>query len=557
MKSNLYSLIVITALLLNCNQTSKDISNKHSQIKAAETVSSVNENPVNNESSIKTEYKERGIQPNDSAHNLTGTSSDTIQSESLDNWDTLCRAYTGYEHKSFDLLKSFFFGGLEFTKEYGSSIGSIAEAAACGCKTQRFKDSIQHYANSYDYKSACFNIKRRIELLNRAKPFIEKHGQLRKYLAEHSDIQYEDYWSCNPLTEFKKALVFWWNRQTDGTKKHFETIAQETSSISQQITGASSADTGKPPCSGVPVFFTPNGLYCNSAVAEPFDKKSELLQVYIEDVFAIEYGLTGLAKRMHEGETNRQVEITSFINDNNDRAGGEIKDAGMLDTLMNLKSVFFCKEYDYYALVREDEKRVYWKKTAIKPRLFVEFQVSCVMIDIVKLFISTVDNDSVLLFSGLPQNTKSKPSGYVPLPAPSTIELAIACTDCDTTWLDSSVSDTAWEWNIPVPDKNIKRLFAAGWHGHYEGRQVAWIELFIENENGKRIKLGDNRFCGHMWCYDATISNPYLTDANGDGLTDVVVNASDNEKILFLQLPSGNFEKRTITPYETHRSGGC
>jgi hypothetical protein len=69
--------------------------------------------------------------------------------------------------------------------------------------------------------------------------------------------------------------------------------------------------------------------------------------------------------------------------------------------------------------------------------------------------------------------------------------------------------------------------------------------------------MGDNRFCGHMWCYDATISNPYLTDANGDGLTDVVVNASDNEKILFLQLPSGDFEKRTITPYETHRSGGC
>jgi hypothetical protein len=106
MKSNLYPLLVITALLLNCNQTSKDNGNKHSQIKAAETVSSVSENPVNDESRIKTENKERGIQPNDSAHNLTSTSSDTIQSESLDNWDTLCRAYTGYEHKTFELLKS-------------------------------------------------------------------------------------------------------------------------------------------------------------------------------------------------------------------------------------------------------------------------------------------------------------------------------------------------------------------------------------------------------------------------------------------------------------------
>lgn len=319
MKNNLYPLLIITALILSCNQTSKDKDNERSQIKTAGTVGAVSDKPVKNESDLQTKNEGNSIRPDDSTLILTHKSNDTIESEPLKNWDTLCNEYAGSEQKTFDLLIRFLYGGLEYINELGSEIGPVAEAAACACKTQRYKDSIQQYVASYDYRSACFGLRKRMDLLKRAKLVVEKNGELRKYLTKHSDIQHEGYWSCNPLSEFTKDLVFCHNRQNDGTKKNFETIVQETSRIAQQIRDASPPDTGKPPCSGSPVFFTPDGLYCDATVDNIFDKKMELFQAYIEDAFAIQYGLTGLAKRSHEGDTNRNVEIINY----NDRAGGD------------------------------------------------------------------------------------------------------------------------------------------------------------------------------------------------------------------------------------------
>jgi hypothetical protein len=531
-KINLLSVILIVAIvLLNCD--------KRSQMPKAEQSSQI-----------------EAVSITDTSNNKPVTTAGNKQDESD---DSLCSHFTRLlsEKNTLELLHRFLIDDQEYINELESKITLLAEAAACVSKTQRFKEMVRQTLTLKGNADATIDLQQHVFILQRAKTFLEKHDQIRTYLAENIDIQNNGYWTANPLLHFKKALRFWLNRQSDGTKNHFEIILQETIRSVQQESKLIPSDTVKQSNYKPPVFFCPAGLHCDPTVDYLFDKKHQLFLTFLEDFFIIEHGLTGLAKKEARSNKNKQVEIISQINDSEDQTSGEIRDRGMMDSLMNLNSIYFRKELDYYALFRENNENYSWKKVTIKPRLFVDFITSCLTIDILKLDVSTNGEDSVILFSGIPRSTKLKPSGYIPLPQPFSIELSQPCTKCDTTNLNSVLSDTAWEWKIPNIDKNIKRLFAAGWHGHYEGRFLALIELYVENSQGDRIKLDDNSFCGHMWCNDASISNPFLNDANGDGLTDIVIEASDNERILYLQLPAGGFEKQVIQPYATHRSGGC
>jgi hypothetical protein len=395
-----------------------------------------------------------------------------------------------------------------------------------------------------------FDLQERLYYLERAKEFLDKNEKIFSFLEKNRDIQNIGYWGINPLEGFKKALLFWSDKKGSETTKYYEIILQQTAKLVKPSLPHIDSDTVGQTVYGKQIFFTPSGLLTDPTVKYVFDKKFELTLTYLEACFVIENNLTNLVNPDYFKSNIKMVK-------NEEGIAGELIDTGLLDTLINLKSLIFQKDQDYFALIREIDKKYYWKKITLKPKLAFVFSEGCETIDILRLDVATTDNDSVILFAGIPGGTGNKPSGYTALPPPFDIEMKVPCTDCDTTNLYSSISDTAWEWKLPEADKNIKRLFAIGWHGHYEGRHLDIIELYVENAKGERIKLGVNSFCGNMWCNDASMESPYLTDANGDGLTDVVINASDNEKILFLQISSGGFEKRTIQPYVTHRSGGC
>ncbi len=495
-------------------------------------------------------------QPGDTAIEDKGQN-DTLASEEYSDWDSLCTDFSepNIRENSFKLLENFAFGRYDYINEtnFEYNNNELLSAAVCASGTDHYKKLIRK--NIEQIKSGDsddFNWARDIYFRRLSMEFLKKHKQVRSFLAKNLDILDSDYWTVNPLWDFKKNIPFWLYRFEDGSIQQFEKIMLKTAKIAQEGDEVVFPDTANDSNTGKPVFFTPSGLYCDPSAGCLFDKRNELILSYLVEFFAIEYGISSLEKSAY----TKDFKINKPTKDTDDLRG-EIIDSALLDTLMNLKSVYFRRELDYFGLVRENDENYIWKKIALKPRLQVEFVISCQTIVILKLGVSTTDNDSVLLFSGLPCGSTGVPSGYTQFGSPFTIELTLPCTECDTSNLYSMYSDTAWEWNVNRPDKHIKRLFAAGWHGHYDGRHLDRIELFIEDEKGTRIKLDEHGFCGHMWCKNAYMSNPFLTDANGDGLTDIIIEASDNEKFLYLQLPTGGFEKHIIQSYATHRSGGC
>ncbi|MFP4418654.1 MAG: FG-GAP repeat domain-containing protein [Chitinispirillaceae bacterium] len=459
--------------------------------------------------------------------------------EAAGRWDSLCARFAGAvkQDDAFTLIEHFLKGNVFHADDLGPRLSSRADAAACACRSQGFEEMFDTLLASSHRAEDQPDIARQLAYYRRAKNFLEGNEDVRQLLADHPDIHHYGYWSRNPLWHFKKALAFWYKREMDGTKAHFEQVLREAAALLAQKKAPESMEKGIAQ-SGAAAFFTPTGLSYDPTSAHLFDKTYELFEAYLEECFRIEYGLGG---REHE-----------------DRARGEIKDPGLIDTLMNLGSIYFRKEFDYYALIWKRENEYAWKKVTPQPRLIVDFVESCETWDVFNLTIATADNDSVILFSAIPRNPpRPVPSGYFPLAAPTRIEMALSCTQCDTSQLYSAVSDTAWEWNIPPVDSAITRLFAVGWHGTYNGRHLHRIELYMENAEGEAIKLDETSFCGHMFCLDARFSDPYLTDANGDGLIDIIIDASDEEKVLYLQRRDGSFDKRTIHPYATHRAGGC
>lgn len=361
-------------------------------------------------------------------------------------------------------------------------------------------------------------------------------SQVRKHFQNCMEDSEADYWSgMTPLTYYVKSLKNWCQREQEGS----------LSKWAKQVTKNKKAiPITKPNSPSHPVVFSPQSFYSNPTAGDLLTFRNRLILSYVESLYRIELGL----------QHNKSIH-------SNDSTTGFIQDAGLMDSLYQYCAPYFHRDLQYFALQKQAPEKALWKPYTLQPTLQATFVPSCVTWDILHLRVTPPQDSNTILLAGFPKGSKSKPSGYIPLlkKTPSTIRLN--CTGCDTSdfgnWITNPLSDTAWQWEIPRLTPSLNKLYVVGWHANYDGMQHLRLKLFVENNQGVSTWLGDEVFCGHSFCENAILENPYLTDANGDGLWDLVIDASDQVQYLWLQKSPGVFEKVILKPYQTHRSGGC
>lgn len=354
------------------------------------------------------------------------------------------------------------------------------------------------------------------------------------------------------------AILFWNDRKNDAlgeqmdslliraaSKKYADTL-KGILSERQKITVSRNNQPAQPQT----IYFTPYTFFHKTYPPAPslFDKTNDLLKYYLV-------------------QADSALRKDSVI----------ISGTNLYNTLMNLQSRFFDKRLTYFALQGDSSSGYAWKKIDIRPSLLFyalawDDGVGDLGIEI-SIFDRTEQKKTILI-AGIPNKSAADgmiPQGFFQSQRKSrSIQVAK-----ESTYFREAVN----EWSTPPSNQAVKKLFSIDKYLYTYGNENYYApndlsisgqnndgltfggdtmyhivqqksHLYTLNENNDSVYLHTDTSSGGygdgVLCLSAArFDDPIFTDANGDGLMDILVKNSIG-LILFERKKDGSYKVNQI-----------
>lgn len=252
------------------------------------------------------------------------------------------------------------------------------------------------------------------------------------------------------------------------------------------------------------------------------DCRDELIEHYIDEVVAVMYGDT--------------VSI----------------DNHSLQKVLSKYSRYFNPALHYFALQLDSLQQGNWTRFSVAPRLTLfphkhngKFSLTLKLTP-VKQRVSPV-----VIYSALPLNSASvrdvSPSGYYPLKSTITHFRKLQPSDTNPAFLQ-----TTYCFTLPSCEKYFREILITNRYRLLHQREKwndtlrlsAYLSV-ITNDNDTVLIHKEKEYGTAILC-NAYIGNPILTDVNGDGRYDIIIDVNKGGRLLFLQRENFIFEPRNL-----------
>ena len=307
--------------------------------------------------------------------------------------------------------------------------------------------------------------------------------------------------------DIKQDIDFWLDRENDQTDKIIEALLVR---IARQIDPdmiptLETKKTAKP----IPVYFDSASFISDIYADHPqLDCHRKLIAHYIPEIM-----------KMKRGDTL------------------VISDKNLMSNLCSFGSYYFNASLVYFGLFFDDSGSAQWREISVEPHLSFILNKQ-----------GELNSDRILYRLTLSNSEKKQPAFYAALPKSDLTKTGKKPSGFEKTFR----SDSLHEVLMPDGKTNIKRLFggylenkiqvtaidSGSYSGYYS--RYCFPRYCAELTSGDTITLLPED-CSNGWWYNQ--DEPFLTDANADGNLDLVIENRVGQWIIFLQLPSGAYER--------------
>ena len=263
------------------------------------------------------------------------------------------------------------------------------------------------------------------------------------------------------------------------------------------------------------------------------DCRNELIEHFIDEVVAVMYGDT--------------VTI----------------DGQQLQNVLSKYSRYFNPVLHYFALQLDSLQQGNWTRISVKPQLRLIPQYRCEKFSLLLQLIPVKKRvPPAVIFSALPLNSASarevSPTGYYPLKSTITHFRKLQPSDTSPSFLQ-----TTYCFTPPSCEKYFHEILITSRYRLLHQREKwndtlrQFAHLSVITKDNDTILIHEEKEYGEALRHSAYIGNPILSDVNGDGRYDIIVDVNNDGRILFLHREEFVFEPRKLRNTTINGSGGC